>query len=200
MKNCFCSVNNFLNWYKTYNDLDLNLRAEVHVNFNTTIVGWSTFLNTTSHNICNSDTRYADPVHGLHKLIQFVLAGDDNNFCQFVYAVSRNLRNRFSRSRRSMFYNRIFYGSSHWSRSLCHSILYKESIVCTCKAVLFHIQTCNLFLSGNTKADGVFDYLENNCHCNSNPCDGDGHTDELNTEAMETAACEKTFPFCTSTV
>ena len=35
MKNCFCSVNNFLNRYKAYNDLDLNLRAEVHVYFNT---------------------------------------------------------------------------------------------------------------------------------------------------------------------
>ena len=99
-----------------------------------------------------------------------------------------------------MFDNRIFYGSSHWSRSFCHGILYEESVVCTCKAMLFHIQTCDLFLSGNTKSDGVFDHLEDDCHRNSYPCDGDGHTNELNTEAVETAACEKSFPFCTCTV
>ena len=99
-----------------------------------------------------------------------------------------------------MFYNRGFYGSSHWSRSLCHGILYKESIVSTCEAMLFHIQTRDLFLSGNTKSDRVFDYLEDNCHSNSNPCDGDNHTNKLNTEAMETTACEKTLPLGTCTV
>ena len=66
--------------------------------------------------------------------------------------------------------------------------------------MLFHIQTCDLFLSGNTKSDGVFDHLEDNCHSNSNPCDGDSHTNKLNTEAMETTACEKTFPLGTCTV
>ena len=82
MKNFLGSINNLLNRYKTYNDLNLNLRTEVHVNLNTTIVGWSTLLNTTSHNVCDSDTGYADLVHSLHKLIQLVLTCDDNDFCK----------------------------------------------------------------------------------------------------------------------
>ena len=46
----------------------------------------------------------------------------------------------------------------------------------------------------------MFDHLEDNCHSNSNPCDRDSHTNKLNTEAMETTACEKTFPLGTCTV
>ena len=46
----------------------------------------------------------------------------------------------------------------------------------------------------------MFDCLEDDGHSYSNPCDCNDHTDKLNTEAMESTANKKTFPFCACTI
>ena len=84
MKDCFGSFDNFLYRYQADNNLNLDLRKKIHFYFNTTIVGWSTFLYTASENVRNSDTCNTDLVHCLHKFIKLILTGDDNNFCKFM--------------------------------------------------------------------------------------------------------------------
>ena len=66
--------------------------------------------------------------------------------------------------------------------------------------MFFGVQTFDLFFSSYTKTNGMFDCLENDRHSNSNPCDGDDHTDKLYTKSVETAAYKETFPVCTCTI
>ena len=66
--------------------------------------------------------------------------------------------------------------------------------------MLFYIKTLNLFFSRYTKSHSMLDYLENNGHSYCNPCDCDQHACKLYAKAVETAANQKTFPFCTGSV
>ena len=66
--------------------------------------------------------------------------------------------------------------------------------------MFFGGQTFDFFLSCYTKTNGMFDYLEDNCHSNSNPCDGDDHADKLYAKSVETAADQETFPVCTCSI
>ena len=66
--------------------------------------------------------------------------------------------------------------------------------------MFFGVQTFDFFFSSYTKTNRMFDRLENDRHSNSNPCDGDDHTDKLYTKSVETAAYEETFPFRTCTI
>ena len=158
---------------------------------------------TTSHNVCNGDTGNTDFIHCMHEFFKFALTCDNNYFCQFVYAFFWKFRNCVNNFSRSYICGNVCRGcflcNAHRSRN-GHGVMHNKSVISTCKTMFFGIQTFDFFFSGYTKADGMFDRLENNCHSNSNPCDCDEHTDELYAESMETAANQKTFPACASSV
>ena len=68
----------------------------------------------------------------------------------------------------------------HGSGNRADVVVNGEACVAACDTVLDDIQTCDLFLSGNTKADGVFQNLENNGHGNGNPGNDTDDTENLN--------------------
>ena len=199
MKNFLCGFDNLLNRNKADNNFNLDFRKQVHIHLNATIVSRSPFLDTTAKNVCNGDSGYADFIHSLHKLFQLVLTGNDNNLCKLMNAVCWDFRNEFSWSRRSGS-NGKFSGSSHRNRNRSNSIANSKSVISTCKTMFFHIKTLNLFFSRYSKTYSMFDNLENNCHCNCNPCNCDKHSGKLYTKSVETAANKKTFPVCTSAI
>lgn len=80
VKNRLGGINNFLNRDEAYDDLDLDLRQETHLHGYPTVICTGSFLYAASHYIGYGDAGNADLIHRLHKIIQFVLPCDDDDF------------------------------------------------------------------------------------------------------------------------